>query len=185
MPCNNVSSASELWEMPRSFLMLPWPVEMVSLWKPTRWSWLAPVTHPLVKAGGFCLSSSSKFVPYWKSLRLDISTHLLHMPYDLVLFDRSWKKGQLLCLHTFTFTKICIPGLLLKSVDGHERFFLQGFGAARTTLWSRLIVMTIISGKLRLDRSPPPTCHFFLAKSEQGAPPPHPPSEAFWKHKWT
>ena len=28
--------------------------------------------------------------------------------------------------------------------------------------------MTIISGKLLLDRSPPPTCHFFLAKSEQG-----------------
>ena len=44
---HTVSSASELWEMPRSFLMLPWPVKMVSLWKPTRWSWLALVTKEL------------------------------------------------------------------------------------------------------------------------------------------
>ena len=155
--------------MLRSFLMLPWPVEMVSLWKPTRWSWLAPVTHPLVKAGGFCLSSSTKFVPYWKSLRLDISTHLLHMPYDLVLYDRSWKTGQLSShFHKDSSWKISIPGLLLKSVDEHDCFYLHGFGAARTTLWSRLIAMTITSGKLLLDGKPPPTCYFFLAKSEQG-----------------
>ena len=117
----------------------------------------------------------SFFFPYWKSLRLDISTHLLHMPYDLVLYDRSWKKRQLLCLHTFTFIrtgakKNSIPGLLLKSVDEHDCFYLHGFGAARTTLWSRLIAMTITSGKLLLDGKPPPTCYFFLAKSEQGAP---------------
>ena len=61
--CHNLGKVAlplETFETTRSSLMLPWPARMVSWWKPTRWSWLAPVPkQPSTPLGfscwGFCL----------------------------------------------------------------------------------------------------------------------------------
>ena len=39
------------FHLTRNSLMSPWPVRMVRWWKPTKWSWLAPVTNKPSLAG--------------------------------------------------------------------------------------------------------------------------------------
>ena len=44
-PPKYVDGDDRNFHLTRNSLMSPWPVRMVRWWKPTKWSWLAPVTN--------------------------------------------------------------------------------------------------------------------------------------------